>query len=39
MTIDVLRALVTIFDFCYEQCNCNVCPLKDYCSKMPCEWD
>lgn len=38
MTLEVLKALVVIADFCYKQNNCKTCPLKDLCAKMPCEW-
>lgn len=38
MTIEVLRALVLLADFCYEQADCRTCPMRDYCRKMPCEW-
>lgn len=38
MTLELLRALVTIAEFCLEQNNCNTCPMKDLCAKMPCEW-
>lgn len=38
MTIELLQALIIILKFCYEQKNCNKCPLRDLCGKMPCEW-
>lgn len=38
MTPEVLRALAVIAEFCLAQNNCGNCPLRDKCSKMPCEW-
>lgn len=38
MTPEVLKALLVIMNFCLEQNNCNNCPMKDKCAKMPCEW-
>lgn len=38
MTIELLKALLFIAKFCYEQDNCKVCPIKDICGKIPCEW-
>jgi hypothetical protein len=38
MTLEVLKALCIIVNFCNEQNNCRTCLLKDLCAKMPCEW-
>ena len=38
MTLELLKALAIILEFCLLQDNCRDCPLKDYCQKMPCEW-
>lgn len=38
MALDVFQALFTLVRFCENQDNCNNCPLKELCAKMPCEW-
>lgn len=38
MTLDVLKALAIILEFCLEQDSCKDCPMRDFCGKMPCEW-
>lgn len=38
MVLEVFRALFTLADFCYAQNNCKDCAIKEFCSKMPCEW-
>ena len=38
MTLEVLRALITIADFCFNQENCDSCAMKSICLTMPCEW-
>lgn len=37
-TMEILKALVTIFGACENQKNCNECILKGVCGKMFCEW-
>ena len=37
MTLELLRALLTIVDFCRKQPNCKECALRDVCGRMPCE--
>ena len=38
MTLELIQAVVTFVRFCTEQKNCNTCPLRKCCGKMPCEW-
>ena len=38
MTLDVLKALAIILEFCLEQDSCKDCLMRDFCGKMPCEW-
>lgn len=38
MTVEILKAMVTILEFCLEQDSCKTCPFSQYCEKMPCEW-
>lgn len=33
MTLEVLKALAVILEFCLNQDSC-----KKFCQKMPCEW-
>lgn len=37
MTPELLRALLTIMEFCRQQKNCKECVLRDVCGRMPCE--
>ena len=37
MTLDLLKALFTIARFCEQQTNCEQCPMKEICGRMPCE--
>lgn len=38
MTLEVLKALTTILEFCLEQDSCENCALSQFCEKMPCNW-
>ena len=38
MTLEVLKALVVILEFCMSQDSCKNCPMAQFCGKMPCEW-
>lgn len=38
MTVDVLKALVVLLESCQEQDSCKLCPMAQFCGKMPCEW-
>ena len=38
MTLELLRAIITLIQFCYAQDDCRECPLREICGKMPCEW-
>lgn len=38
MTFEMLKALFMIMQVCYNQDNCENCPLQEVCGKMPCEW-
>lgn len=37
MTLELLRALFVIADFCKQQPNCKECVLREVCGRMPCE--
>lgn len=39
MTLEVLKALVVILEFCANQDSYETCMLAQFCGKMPCEWD
>lgn len=38
MTLEVLKALAVILEFCMNQDSCKNCPMAQFCQKMPCEW-
>lgn len=38
MTLEVLKALAVILEFCMSQDSCKKCPMAQFCGKMPCEW-
>ena len=38
MTLEVLKALAVILEFCMNQDSCKTCPMAQFCGKMPCEW-
>lgn len=38
MTLEVLKALVVILEFCMNQDSCKNRPMAQFCQKMPCEW-
>jgi len=38
MTLEVLKALAVILEFCMNQDSCKNCPMAQFCGKMPCEW-
>lgn len=38
MTLEVLKALAVILEFCLNQDSCKNCPMSQFCQKMPCEW-
>lgn len=38
MTLEVLKALVVILEFCLNQDSCKNCPMSQFCQKMSCEW-
>lgn len=38
MTLEVLKALAVILEFCLNQDSCKNCPMAQFCQKMPCEW-
>lgn len=37
MTLELWQAFATIIRFCHEQANCENCPLREVCGKMPCD--
>lgn len=39
MEKELLEAISTIVNYCYDQDNCNRCPLKEICGKIPAEWE
>lgn len=39
MTLEVLKALAIILEFCLNQDSCKNCPMAQFCQKMPCEWE
>lgn len=36
MTLEVLKALAVILEFCLNQDSCKSCPMAQFCQKMPC---
>lgn len=38
MTLEVLKALAVILEYCMKQDTCGKCILSGVCQKMPCEW-
>lgn len=38
MTLEVLKALAVILEFCMNQDPCKTSPMAQFCGKMPCEW-
>ena len=38
VSVEVMRALLLIAEFCTGQDNCGNCPMRDLCGKFPCEW-
>ncbi len=38
MTLEVLKALAIILEFCLNQDSCKDCPMSQFCGKMPSEW-
>ena len=38
MPIELVEALILIAKFCVSYENCAICPLKNFCGKMPSEW-
>lgn len=38
MTLEVLKALAVILEFCMNQDSCKTCPMAQFRGKMPCEW-
>lgn len=39
MTLEVLKALAVILEFCLNQDSCKNCPMAQFCQKMPCEME
>lgn len=39
MPVEVLKALLTLMRYCLEQDKCKECPMREFCEKMPCEYD
>ena len=38
MTLEIIRALAVLRDFCLAQARCKDCPLREICTKQPSEW-
>lgn len=38
MTLEVLKALAVILEFCMNPDSCKNCTMAQFCQKMPCEW-
>lgn len=38
MTVEVLKALAIILEFCLKQDSCKDCAMSKFCGKMPAEW-
>lgn len=38
MSLELVKALLLIAKICAANKNCQECPLKEFCKKMPSEW-
>ena len=38
MSLELVKALLTILKICMENDDCHKCPLRAFCKKMPTEW-
>ena len=38
MSLELVKALLTIAQTCAAAIDCDRCPLKEFCDKMPSEW-
>ena len=38
MTIELVKALLTIVRVCAASLSCDACPLKEFCGKQPNNW-
>lgn len=38
MSLDLVKALLTILRVCANAVDCERCSLKEFCGKMPSEW-
>lgn len=39
MTLEVLKSLAVIHEYCINCDSCKVCVMRQFCNKMPCDWD
>ena len=39
MSIELVKALILIVKYCADQSSCNTCVLRDFCGKIPSEWE
>lgn len=39
MPESVLEALQELADYCLQQDSCSTCPMKEFCGKIPSEYD
>lgn len=38
MSLELVKALLVIARVCAAAVDCDRCPLKEFCEKMPSEW-
>ena len=38
MDIEIVKALLLLVRVCSAQINCDKCPIKEFCGKMPINW-
>lgn len=38
MSLELVKALLTILKVCIDNDDCRKCPLKEFCKKIPSEW-
>lgn len=39
MEVNLAKALILIARYCAEQSGCNTCALRDFCGKIPSDWE
>lgn len=38
MSLELVKALLTILKVCIDNDDCKKCSLKEFCKKIPSEW-